>query len=146
MAQRESEFESKDHHTNHINKMKHIWRIITFTKDLWRYYVIIAIFTILLAAMSQLVPLFTKGAIDEITKSLQGGKANVALVAIFAALIFITDFGQTVFGNIGGYIGDILAIKLKQFMSTRYYEHLLSLPQSYFDQELTGTIINRGGA
>lgn len=90
-----------------------------------------------------MVPLFTKGAIDEITKSLQGGQVNVTLVAIFAALIFVTDFGQTVFGNIGGYIGDILAIKLKQFMSTRYYEHLLSLPQSYFDQELTGTIINR---
>ena len=39
--------------------------------------------------------------------------------------------------------GDLLAIRLKRYMSTRYYEHLLSLPQSYFDQELTGTIINR---
>ncbi|HSX44815.1 MAG TPA: ABC transporter ATP-binding protein [Candidatus Saccharimonadales bacterium] len=123
--------------------MKYIWRIITFTKNLWRYYIIISIFTILLAAMSQLQPLFTKGAIDQITKSLQGGHANVTIVAIFAALIFITDIGQTIFSNISGYIGDILAIKLKQFMSVRYYEHLMSLPQAYFDQELTGTIINR---
>lgn len=123
--------------------MKHIWRIITFTKSLWRYYVVVSIFTILLAAMSQLVPLFTKGAIDQITKSLQGGHTNVTVVAIFALLIFVTDVGQTVFGNISGYLGDILAIKLKRFMSARYYEHLMSLPQAYFDQELTGTIINR---
>ena len=93
--------------------------------------------------MSQLVPLFTKGAIDQITKTLQGGQANVTLVAVFAVLIFVTDVGQTILGNIGGYLGDLLAIRLKRYMSTRYYEHLLSLPQSYFDQELTGTIINR---
>jgi len=123
--------------------MKHIWKIITFTRSLWRYYVVISIFTILLALMSQLVPLFTKGAIDQITKTLQGGQANVTLVAVFAVLIFVTDVGQTILGNIGGYLGDLLAIRLKRYMSTRYYEHLLSLPQSYFDQELTGTIINR---
>src|SRR5579872_4706781 len=28
-------------------------------------------------------------------------------------------------------------------MSERYYEHLLNLPQAYFDTELTGKIINR---
>ncbi len=123
--------------------MKHIWRILKFTGSLWRYYVLIAVFTILIAAMSQLQPLFTKGAIDQITKLLGGGQANVKLVALFAALIFLTDLGQTIFGNIGGYLGDLLAIKLKQFMSLRYYQHLMDLPQTYFDSELTGTIINR---
>ncbi len=123
--------------------MKYIWRIIKYTSSLWRYYIAIAIFTILLAAMSQLVPLFTKGAIDQITKLAGGGHANVKLVALFAALIFLTDIGQTVFSNIGGYLGDLLAIKLKQFMSASYYQHLMSLPQTYFDTELTGTIINR---
>ncbi len=123
--------------------MKYIWRIIKYTGSLWRYYVAIGLFTILLAAMSQLVPLFTKGAIDQITKLAGGGHANVKLVALFAALIFLTDIGQTIFSNIGGYLGDILAIKLKQFMSASYYQHLMSLPQTYFDRELTGTIINR---
>ncbi len=123
--------------------MKYIWRIIKFTSSLWRYYVAIGIFTILLAGMSQLQPLFTKGAIDQATKLASGGEANVALVALFAALIFLTDLGQTVFSNIGGYLGDMLAIKLKKYMSSSYYKHLMSLPQSYFDTELTGTIINR---
>src|SRR5437868_5003373 len=112
--------------------MKHIWRIITFTKSLWRYYVIISILTILLAAMSQLQPLFVKGAVDQATKLAAGGQANIALVAGLAFLIFLTDIGQTIFGNIGGYLGDVLAIKLKRYMSVQYYEHLMSLPQSYF--------------
>lgn len=123
--------------------MKSIWRIIRFTRELWPLYAAVSGFTILLAAMSQLQPLLTKGAIDEITKILQGGQPNITLVAIFAVLIFLTDLGQTIFSNIGGYIGDMLAAKLQKAMSKRYFEHLLTLPQAYFDTELSGKIINR---
>ena len=123
--------------------MKEILRIIRFTRVLWRYYAIISFFTILLAIMSQLQPLFTKGAIDQITNSLNHGNTNVKLVALFAALIFLTDVAQTFFSNIGGYFGDMMSTKLQQYFSERYYEHLLNLPQSYFDGELTGKIINR---
>ncbi|HEY5267923.1 MAG TPA: ABC transporter ATP-binding protein [Candidatus Saccharimonadales bacterium] len=123
--------------------MKQIIRIIRFTKELWRFYIAVGILTILLALMAQLQPLFTKGAIDQITKILSGGKADIAIVALFALLIFITDFASTIFSNIAGYYGDILSIKISRIMSRKYFEHLLSLPQSYFDMELTGTIINR---
>lgn len=123
--------------------MKQIWRILRFTGELKYYYFSISFFTILLAAMSQLQPLLTKGAVDELSKLAGGGQPNVKLVALFALLIFLTDLGQTLFSNIGGYFGDILSAKLQRLMSQRYYQHLLSLPQSYFDRELTGTIINR---
>lgn len=123
--------------------MRHIWRILKFTGSLKRYYIAVSVMTILLAAMSQLVPLLTKGAIDQITKGISGGHASVGLVAFFAFAIFLTDISGTYLSNVGGYWGDILAIKLKKLMSERYYEHLMSLPQNYFDTELTGTIINR---
>ncbi len=123
--------------------MNYLWRIIRFSRSLWRYYFVIGLFTILLSLMSQLQPLLTKGAIDEITKLIGGGDANVALVAVLAGLMFLTDAGQTVLSNIGGYFGDIMAVKLRKYMSERYYEQLLRLPQRYFDTELTGTIINR---
>ena len=123
--------------------MNQILRIIKFTKALWPFYLSIGFFTILLSAMSQLQPLLTKGAVDQITKIIGGGHANVKLVAIFAILIFVTDLGQTLFSNLAGYIGDIFSAKLRRTMSERYFEHLMKLPQSYFDNELTGTIINR---
>jgi ATP-binding cassette subfamily B protein len=123
--------------------MKQIWRIIRFTGSLWRYYIGVGIFTVLIAGMSQLTPLFTKGAIDQITKLLSGGQADVALVALFAVLIFVADLLQTFFSNVGGYLGDMLSAKQQRLLSTRYYEHIMNLPQTYFDHELTGTIINR---
>jgi len=123
--------------------MKSIWRIIRFTSELRRYYVAVGFFSILVAAMSQLQPLFTKAAVDQITKLTGGGHANVTLVAWFAIAIFLTDLAQTLFSNIGGYIGDILQAKLQRTLSQRYYEHLLTLPQRYFDTELSGKLLNR---
>jgi ATP-binding cassette subfamily B protein len=123
--------------------MKYIWRIIKFTGSLWPYYLGISLFTIVLALVGQLQPLFTKAAIDQITHLIGGGKANVVFVALLAGLMFLTDLGQTILSNIGGYLGDILSAKLRQALSSRYYQHILSLPQHYFDTELSGKIINR---
>lgn len=123
--------------------MKDIWRIIRFTKDLRKYYVAISVMTILLAVMTQLQPLFTKAAIDQITKLVGGGHAEIALVVWCAVAIFLTDLGQTLLSNISGYWGDVLSVKLQRSLSERYYTHLLSLPQKYFDEELSGKIINR---
>ncbi len=123
--------------------MKSIWRIISFTRELRRYYIAVSILTILIAAMSQVIPLLTKAAIDEITKLGGGQQVNVRTVALYAALIFLTDIAQTVFSNIGGYFGDMLAAKQRRLLSHKYYAHILGLPQYYFDHELSGTIINR---
>ncbi|MEJ0073585.1 MAG: ABC transporter ATP-binding protein [Candidatus Saccharibacteria bacterium] len=70
---------------------------------------------------------------------------SIPRVAVYAGLIFLTDIGQNLFSNVGGYIGDMLAAKQQRLLSNRYYEHVMSLPQRYFDTELTGSIINRMG-
>ncbi|HEU0266155.1 MAG TPA: ABC transporter ATP-binding protein, partial [Candidatus Saccharimonadaceae bacterium] len=46
-------------------------------------------------------------------------------------------------GDIGGYFGDIMAVRVREQLSGRYYKHLMSLPQKYYDGEVTGKIINR---
>jgi len=123
--------------------MKSIIRIVKFTGSLWRYYLAVSIFTLLIAALTQVIPLLTKAAIDEVTKITGQGEADIKKVAILAALVFLVDILQTVISNVGGHYGDILAIKQQLLLSRRYYDRVMSLPQSYFDKELTGTIINR---
>lgn len=120
--------------------MKSIWRIITFSKQLWPLYAVISAFTILLSLMSLLQPLLTGWAIDEIQK---GTNASVRYVAYIALAIFVLEVLSTIFSNIGGYIGDQMAARLRKILSSRYYEHLLELPQQYFDTELSGKVINR---
>ncbi len=120
--------------------MRHILRILRFTSELWRYYLAISAFTVLLAAMTLVQPLLTGKVIDELRL---GTEARISFVVLMAAIIFIMDFGSTVFSNIGGYIGDQMSAKLARLLSEKYYRHILSLPQQFFDTELTGKIINR---
>lgn len=120
--------------------MKHIWRIIKFTKELWRYYVVVSVMTILLSLMTLVQPLFIGRAIDEIRK---GTATNVKYVVILAVGIFITDILSNVLNNVNGYLGDRMGYFLSKILGERYYEHLLSLPQKFFDTQLTGKIISR---
>lgn len=109
-------------------------------RELKRYYVAISIFTILLSLMNVLQPMITGWAIDELRK---GTGASVRYVALLALAIFVFDVLATLFSNIGGYFGDQMALKLNHLLSRRYYAHIMTLPQSYYDTELSGKIINR---
>ncbi|MEI7632306.1 MAG: ABC transporter ATP-binding protein [bacterium] len=120
--------------------MKHIFRILKTGHELWRSYALISALTTLLSVTTILTPLFSGWAIDEMRK---GTQSNVRFVVYLALAIFVLDVMQTIVGNINGYIGDQVAGKLQNILSRKYYEHLMSLPQNYFDNELSGKIINR---
>lgn len=120
--------------------MRHIFRILQFTSGLWRYYAIISILSILLAVMSLLQPLITGKVVDELRL---GTGASISFVLWMAAIIFVLDVAGTIFSNIGGYTGDQMQARLIKILSERYYQHILSLPQQFFDTELSGKIINR---
>ncbi|MDL2342024.1 MAG: ABC transporter ATP-binding protein [Patescibacteria group bacterium] len=120
--------------------MKNIWRIVRFTSQLWPFYIAISFFTVLLALMGVLQPLLTGWAIDQLR---QGTHANLHNLIVIAVAIFLLDFFSNIFSNISGYIGDQLNARLSYYLSHRYYEHLLSLQQQFYDTELTGKIINR---
>jgi ATP-binding cassette subfamily B protein len=119
--------------------MKSIWRILKFTKELLPYYAAVGLISILVAIVGLMVPLLSGRAIDAIQK----GNSEVSYVVWLAVGIFALDVASTFLSNIGGYFGDQMGIRLNRILSTRYYEHLLKLPQNYFDMELSGKIINR---
>lgn len=87
-----------------------------------------------------LQPFLSGLAIDQIQLVNENGVHRVVWIVI---AIFALDVASTLFSNIGGYIGDLMQVRVHRILSKRYYEHLLSLPQRYFDTELSGKIINR---
>jgi len=120
--------------------MKHIFRILGVGRELWRSYLAISILTALLSLSSIIIPFLSGRAIDEIQK---GTSANISIAIWLAVGIFLLDLSQTFLSNWNGYIGDQVSVKLQKILSKQYFAHLLTLPQSYFDTELTGKIINR---
>jgi len=120
--------------------MNQIWKIVKYSKELWPYYLAISIFTVFLSIIGLLMPLLSGWAIDEMQK---GTSADIKYMVWLAVGIFAIEVVSTVGNNISGYWGDQLSMKLFRLLSYRYYQKVLDLPQKYFDQELSGKIINR---
>jgi ATP-binding cassette subfamily B protein len=120
--------------------MKYVLKILATTRHLWKYYLAIGMFTIGLSLLTLSQPILSGWIVDELGK---GTDTSLRYVVRIAILIFVLDVAYTVFSNISGYFGDLMAVRLQKSLSERYYEHLLTLPQRYFDTELSGKIINR---
>lgn len=123
--------------------MKILLKVLHYARNLWPYYTGIIFFSILMSVTALATPFIIKAATDLIVASLESGNADISGALRLAIALFVVDVLNTFFTNWGGYLGDVMSAKLKKQLAERYYTHLLKLPQSYYDQELTGTIINR---
>lgn len=123
--------------------MKPIFRILATAKNLWPYYAAIIALSIAVAVTGLLTPFIIKNATDYIVGAVQTGDVQVSRAIWLAVWLLVVDVVNTLLTNISGYLGDMMAVKLRAKLSDDYYRHLLSLPQRYFDEELTGTVINR---
>lgn len=123
--------------------MNYLLKVLKQASNLWPYYLIITLSSILVAAANMVGPFIVKEAADMVVAVLGGTEPDYNYAVMLAIIFFASDAAITLLSNIGGYYGDLMAARLRQQLSYRYYDHLLQLPQEYYDQELTGTIINR---
>jgi len=84
-----------------------------------------------------------KMIVDRIVENINGGAGNFIPV-IYLLLIFLAvDIFITIFSSFSGWMGDILATKLQTYLTQTFYKHILSLDVGYFDNRITGDIVNK---
>lgn len=105
-------------------------------------YVAVVVGAVLTAATALAVPFIIGAAIDEVV-SIVGGTGTIGKVIWLAVALLAVELANSLITNVAGYIGDTVSARLKVALSTRYFAKLLKLPQRYYDNELTGTIIGR---
>lgn len=123
--------------------MRSIIRLLKVASELWPYYLGITVASVATAATTLATPFVIKAATDEVVAQMRGAGGGVTALLWLAVLLLVVELVNTVVSNVGGYLGDVMSVKLKAILSSHYYAKMLSLPQRYFDSELTGTIINR---
>ena len=123
--------------------MKAIWKIIKYSKVLWPYYTAIAIVVVITSGLNLVTPFVTKGLVDGIVAANNGNSPGLQYLFGLVALGGIASIVLTLLSNLSGYWGDMMSVKLNTLMSNRYFEHLMKLPISYYDNEITGKITAR---
>ncbi|WP_026165877.1 ABC transporter ATP-binding protein [Corynebacterium mastitidis] len=126
--------------------MQSLSRILRSTSALWPYYLGIILTAITRAALSLAFPFILKHATDTIVGAVGGAGPTDGVVRTLlwlSAALFVAELSYTVMNNVGGYVGDVMAARMRQILSTRYFAKLLAMPQGYFDTQATGAIIAR---
>ncbi|AKK03651.1 ABC transporter ATP-binding protein [Corynebacterium epidermidicanis] len=121
-------------------------RILKTTKALWPYYLLVVVTSTTVAALALVTPFILRSATNLIVDTVSGETtaAAVSKTLIWLAVgLLVAEISHTAVHNIGGYVGDVMSFRMRQILSTRYFAKLLSLPQRYFDNQVTGTIISR---
>ncbi len=124
--------------------MSSILRILRATKELTPYYIAIMACAILTSVSALLAPFVISGATDTVVEYTNGDhNRGLHIIVWFAVAYLVSQLLNTIFTNVGGYLGDVMSQKMRTILSVRYFDKLLSLPLSYYDEELTGTIVSR---
>lgn len=127
--------------------MRSLAKILRDASALWPLYIGVIFTSLTTAALALVTPFIIRTATDTIVASISGSDnapADALTVILWlAAALLLAEIAHTLVFNVGGYIGDVLAARLQQILSTRYFAKLLSLPQQYFDNQVTGTIVAR---
>ena len=123
--------------------MKNILKIIKISKPLYSLIIIIAGLIVTSSLFDLIAPVLSKFIVDEIVNNIQKKSDNLQPLIILIGLSFIASMASLLITTISDRLGDHLAGKLRKFLTERFYNKVLTLPQSYFDSEISGKIINQ---
>lgn len=123
--------------------MRSLGRILAHVANLWPWYLGIVICSLASAGTALAVPFVLRSVTDLVVAAVNTHAVDLGAVVQLAAVLLAFDLANTATSNIGGYLGDNMAMRLRAGLSKRYFDKLLGLPQRYFDDELSGTIIGR---
>lgn len=118
-------------------------RILVAARRLWPLYLGVVVGAVAISATTLLIPFIIAHATDTVISVVQGTGGSVGDLIWLAVWLLIASLANSVLTNVTGYWGDVMAARLRVILSQRYYDKLLRLPQRYYDNELTGTIISR---
>lgn len=123
--------------------MKNIGRIIVVSRPLYGILAILAVLILMGAALDLSTPLISKLIVDDIVAKVGGNGGNFITLFELIGLMFFLSVVRTADTAVTERIGDHFAGRLRQLLTEKFYAKVLSLPQSYFDSELSGKIINQ---
>ena len=95
------------------------------------------------AVLQQATPVTLKFVVDELTKQLSQGVGDYQRLSFLFALILSINIGGVVLNTINQRLGDHIASPLGRYLTEIYYRKIFTLPQRYFDSEVSGKMINQ---
>lgn len=123
--------------------MKNIFKIIKLSKPQHKAIGIACLLITLQALLQQATPLTLKYVVDELSKQISDGTGNYQKLTMLFVLILIINVAGIILTALGQRLGDFIASRLGRYLTEIYYQKVFTLPQKYFDSEISGKMVNQ---
>jgi len=123
--------------------MKSIFKIIKLSKPYQKWIVLAGILITGQAILQQVTPVTLKFVVDELSQQIKDGTGSYERLMFLFALIFAANLSMVVFNTVNRRLGDHIASRLGRYLTEIYYRKIFTLPQKYFDSEISGKIVNQ---
>lgn len=123
--------------------MGNILKIIQIARPLYFLVGVIAVLIVVSSAVELVAPILTKYIVDDIVAQVNSKSGNIAHLIFLIMAAFVAGLVGIILTSISNRLGDRLAGELRSFLTEKFYDKVLTLPQSYFDGEISGKILNQ---
>lgn len=123
--------------------MESILKIYKISKPVRKWIFIACIIIAVQAILQQATPITLKYVVDELSKQIATKTGNYQTLTYLFALILTINISLVVLNSLSQRLGDFIASRLGRFLTEVFYKKIFTLPQSYFDGEMSGTITNQ---
>lgn len=123
--------------------MKNILNIIKISKPLHHLVAVLAILIVITSSLQLVSPILSKSIVDEIVSKVQGKGGSLDRLVMLITIVFVINMIGVLLTAVTERLGDHFAGRLRKFLTEKFYAKVLTLPQSYYDSEISGKILNQ---
>lgn len=123
--------------------MKSIWKIFKLSKPQHKLILIACVLITIQAVLQQVTPITMKFVVDELSKQISSSSGNHQKLTSLFGLILGINLIVVLLNSVNQRFGDYIASRLGRYLTEIFYKKIFTLPQSYFDGEVSGKILNQ---
>ncbi len=123
--------------------MKNIFNIIKLSKPQHKWIVVASLLILIQAVLQQATPITLKYVVDELSNQISTGTGNFQTLSLLFIFILLINLGGVLLNSINQRLGDHIASRLGRYLTEIYYRKIFTLPQKYFDSEISGKMVNQ---
>lgn len=123
--------------------MSSIAKILRLSRPLHGWIIVAVILIVAQSILQLATPVVLKNVVDQLSIQISRGTGDYS--SLFSQFIFILviNLAVLIFSSLGQRLGDFIASRLGRYLTEVYYQKIFTLPQPYFDSEISGKMVNQ---
>ena len=123
--------------------MKNIRKILGLSQKLLKLTGFLSLLVLVMSVLQQVQPFLVKFIVDDIQAQITTGSGSMERVLSLMFAMLAVNFVANILNSLSMRFGDYINSRLRKFLTEKFYAHVFTLPQKYFDSKISGKIINQ---